>query len=137
MDSIPCTYRISVKASIKDSAGRVLLVRENDGSWELPGGGLEHDESVKEAMAREISEETGLTVEHVSDRPEAFWTIRQEVGSPTIKWFAFVVYDVTVSGTFRPDPAGVESQEARYVTRDEALTLNLHNNTKPYFMQIP
>ena len=40
MDDIPCTYRISVKALIRDDAGNILLVRENDGSWELPGGGL-------------------------------------------------------------------------------------------------
>ncbi len=42
MNDIPCTYRISVKAIIKDDESRILLLREKDGSWELSGGGLEH-----------------------------------------------------------------------------------------------
>lgn len=134
MEDTPCTYRISVKAAIKDSDGRILLLREKDGSWELPGGGLEHGEDAKAALAREIAEETGLTVEWMSDQPETFWTIRKEVGSPTLKWFAFVAYEAKVSGEFRPDPTSDEAQEAQYFTREEARTLQLHDNTKPYFL---
>lgn len=133
MDNIPCTYRISVKAVITDEAGRILLLKEADGSWELPGGGLEHGEHAKEALAREITEETGLTVDWMSDQPEAFWTIRKEVGSPTLKWFAFVTYTAKVSGMFRPDPTGNEAQEARYFSKEEVRTLQLHANTAPYF----
>ncbi|HSX05690.1 MAG TPA: NUDIX hydrolase [Candidatus Saccharimonadales bacterium] len=134
MDTIPCTYRLSVKAVIRDKDGRVLLLREADGRWELPGGGLEHGEDPKAALAREVAEETGLTVEWMSNQPIAFWTIRKEVGSPTLKWFAFVAYDARVSGEFRPDPAGDEAQEAKYFTTDEAKALPLHDNAKPYFL---
>jgi 8-oxo-dGTP diphosphatase len=133
MENTPCTYRISVKAAIKDAAGRTLLLREKDGSWEIPGGGLEHGEDVLEALVREIAEETGLSVESISEQPEAFWTIHKEVGSPPPKWFAFVVYGATVSGTFRPGPASDEAQEARYFSADEAKALQLHANSKPYF----
>jgi ADP-ribose pyrophosphatase YjhB (NUDIX family) len=134
MDDIPCTYRISLKAAIKNDSGRILLLREKDGTWELPGGGLEHGESIQEALSREIGEETGLTVEWTSDQPETFWTIRKEVGSPTLKWFAFVVYGAKVSGDFRPDPTSDEAQEARYFSKDEAAALKLHDNTRPYFV---
>ncbi len=134
MNDIPCTYRISVKAAIKDADGRVLLLQEKDGSWELPGGGLEHGEDPRQALSREIDEETGLTVEWMDDQPETFWTIRKEVGSPTLKWFAFVVYEAKVSGTFRPDPNSDEAQAAQYFSLDDAKTLNLHGNTKPYFV---
>lgn len=133
MDDTPCTYRISVKAAIKDNDGRILLLRERDGSWELPGGGLEHGEDAVAALAREIAEETGMTVEWMSEQPEAFWTIRKEVGSPTLKWFAFVVYGAKVSGEFRLDSTNDEAQEAKYFTREEAKTLQLHDNTRPYF----
>jgi 8-oxo-dGTP diphosphatase len=135
MDDIPCTYRISVKASIKDAAGHVLLLQEKNGSWELPGGGLEHGENPREALSREIQEETGLTVEWMSDQPETFWTIRKEVGSPILKWFAFVVYEAKVSGSFRPDPTSDEAQDAKYFSKEEARTLKLHGNTAPYFTQ--
>lgn len=41
---------------------RVLLVRE-DGQWMLPGGMLEPGETPAEGAARELREETGLSVE--------------------------------------------------------------------------
>ncbi len=109
------------------------MLQEKDGSWKLPGGGLEHGENVKEALSRQISEETSLIVDWISDQPEAFWTIRKDVGSPTLKWFAFVVYEAKVTGVFRPDPASDEAQAAKYFSKDEAKKLNLHGNTEPYF----
>ena len=48
-------------------AGRVLLVRRGreplKGQWSLPGGLLEVGESLTAGVAREVLEETGLTVE--------------------------------------------------------------------------
>lgn len=44
----------------------VLLQRDHDpheGAWVLPGGLVEPDERVREACAREVSEEVGLDVE--------------------------------------------------------------------------
>jgi ADP-ribose pyrophosphatase YjhB (NUDIX family) len=136
MQDVPCTYRISVKAVIKDDVGRVLLGQEKDGAWELPGGGLEHGEVTKEALSREIAEETGLTVDWMSDQPVAFWTINKAVRSPILKWFAFVAYQAKVSGEFKPSSGtNDEVEEMRYVGREEAKTLTLHDNTKPYFLQ--
>jgi len=133
MDNVPCTYRISLKAAIQDEDGRILLLREKSGDWELPGGGLEHGESIKDALAREIAEETGMVLESMDERPEVFWTIHKDVGSPTLKWFAFLVYEVRVSGIFRADTTNDEAQEARYFSKEEAKKLQLHDNTKPYF----
>lgn len=83
MQDMPCTYRVSVKALIKDDEDRLLLIRETDGRWELPGGGLDHGEDPRKGLRREIAEETGYTVDWVADQPVAFWTINKEVGSPT------------------------------------------------------
>lgn len=133
MDDTPCTYRISVKAIIKDGEGHLLLLREKDGSWEFAGGGLEHGEDPRTGLARELEEETSLHVEWMNDKPSVFWSIRKEVGSPTLKWFAFVAYEAKVSGTFRPDTTSDEAQEAKYFSFEEAKSLKLHDNTKPYF----
>jgi 8-oxo-dGTP pyrophosphatase MutT (NUDIX family) len=55
----------STAAVIFDSTGeRVLIVRRSDNRlWCLPGGAMDAGESIAEACAREVLEETGLVVE--------------------------------------------------------------------------
>jgi ADP-ribose pyrophosphatase YjhB (NUDIX family) len=52
-----------VRAIIIDEAGDILLQRRTDsGLWGLPGGSVELDETVLEALKREVVEETSLNV---------------------------------------------------------------------------
>jgi 8-oxo-dGTP diphosphatase len=59
---IPC-----VGAVIKDPDGRLLLIKRGHdpgaGLWSLPGGRVEPGETDQQAVAREVREETNLTVE--------------------------------------------------------------------------
>jgi ADP-ribose pyrophosphatase YjhB (NUDIX family) len=58
--------RPGVAAIIRDADGRLLLQRRSDnGLWGLPGGSVEIGESVRDAILREVREETGLAVEVV------------------------------------------------------------------------
>ena len=53
--------RVSLKAVILDERGRTLVVKENGRDWwDIPGGGIEHGETLKEALARELYEEVSL-----------------------------------------------------------------------------
>jgi len=52
---------VSVKGVVV-RAGRVLLLHNERGEWELPGGRLEAGETPRECVAREIAEETGWAV---------------------------------------------------------------------------
>lgn len=64
-------YRISAKAIIaKDN--KVLLVREKDDDWwSFPGGGVDYGETIHDALIREVTEELGVSSEHISvqDKP--------------------------------------------------------------------
>jgi ADP-ribose pyrophosphatase YjhB (NUDIX family) len=58
---------VGVGAIVFDDAGRVLLVERgrppSQGLWSVPGGKLEPRETLAQAVAREVREETGLIVE--------------------------------------------------------------------------
>ncbi len=58
--------RLTVDAWVRDSKGRLLLVRRGrppfQGSWSLPGGFCEWRETTEACCAREAEEETGLKV---------------------------------------------------------------------------
>ncbi len=60
---------VVVVGGIIEKEGKYLLVRENEGrwkgTWNLPAGCLEKDESVVEGACREVFEETGCVVKAV------------------------------------------------------------------------
>lgn len=54
-------FRISIKCLIRDGGGKVLVVKESGRNWwDLPGGGMDHGESIRSAIARELEEEVNL-----------------------------------------------------------------------------
>lgn len=77
---------VGVKALIVKE-GKILLLREaaydegtNEGKWDVPGGRIEPQETLAAALAREVSEECGLTIEakEVLSVNETFPTIKGE-----------------------------------------------------------
>jgi 8-oxo-dGTP diphosphatase len=60
---------LSVRALILDDRGRCLLLKRRNGDnhfpgqWEFPGGKLDPCETVGAALAREVLEETGLSID--------------------------------------------------------------------------
>jgi ADP-ribose pyrophosphatase YjhB (NUDIX family) len=57
-------FTIGVFGIIFDEEKRVLLCHRRDHDlWNLPGGGMEHEESPWDGTKREVKEETGLDVE--------------------------------------------------------------------------
>ena len=55
-------FRVSLKAVIFNENDEILIVKESGRDWwDIPGGGIDHGESIKEALARELREEVSLT----------------------------------------------------------------------------
>jgi 8-oxo-dGTP diphosphatase len=66
-------------AALIDAAGRVLMQRrpscsQHGGLWEFPGGKREPGETLSECLARELTEELGISVDPAVFRP-AGWSI--------------------------------------------------------------
>lgn len=95
-------FRANVGACVVDAAGRVLALRRkgvNEQAWQMPQGGIDDDESPRDAVLRELREETGLRpadVEIVAELPQ--WLVYElppEYRRPKIgwgqaqKWFIF------------------------------------------------
>jgi 8-oxo-dGTP diphosphatase len=61
-------YIISVYALLRNEKGEFLLLKRSENSrtnpekWDLPGGKVNLKETLKEAVVREVSEETGISI---------------------------------------------------------------------------
>lgn len=75
---------------IFNDKGQVLMIFRR-GSWDLPKGKIEEDESIEEAALREVAEEVGLRdVEILEALPTTFHTYKNKKGKRCLKpsyWF--------------------------------------------------
>ncbi len=120
-----CYYRVSVKGIVIDGQGRVLLAREDNGKWELLGGGLDHGEGINECLAREVYEETGLKLIGVSDAPRYVFAFPRP-GKDT--FIINIVYEITLENLkFTPSE---ECQELRFFSVEQMQHLDSYGNVQ-------
>jgi len=126
-----CFYRVSVKGlCVRD--GKVLLIRESSsisGKWELPGGGLDFGEDIKQALKREVFEEMNIKVTHVSDQPIYIWTHRYENNRRNIGWYYSLVlaYQIEIDSLdFVPSE---ECEAIGFFSKEEMQTLEFNGQT--------
>lgn len=112
-------YRVTVKALIFDEQDRLLVYKNHNGYYEIPGGGWEYGESFEDGMQRELAEELGVQALHIS-KPVCFWLRRhKDWGFMMLRIGAYVTLktlDFTETS---------EHDKVCFVTQDALMTLDL------------
>jgi 8-oxo-dGTP diphosphatase len=110
------TRVVCAGAVIRDDEGRLLMVQRGHeparGTWSLPGGRVESGETLEQAAAREVLEETGLVV---------------CVGAliQTVEVMGFLVHDFAATVTGGTLGAGDDASDVRWCPPDELATMTL------------
>lgn len=119
------TPKIDTRAAIFKE-NKILLVKENSGTWSLPGGWCDVMESVKSNTEKEVWEEAGLKAEAV--KLIAIQDRNKHNVPPYAYGIAKVFFLCTVSGgEFQEN---IETTASEYFALDELPELSLEKNTK-------
>lgn len=113
---IPC-----VGAIVADGQGRLLMIKRGHepgaGLWSIPGGRIEPGETDAEAVAREMIEETGLTVE--------VGRLIGRVQRPGLNGAVIDIRDYAATVTGGTLRAGDDAADARWVAPGELESLDI------------
>ena len=119
------TPKLDTRAAVFEHE-KILLVKENNGKWSLPGGWVDVNLSVKENTVKEVKEESGLDV--TADRIIAI----QDRDRHNLPAYAYGVCKIFVlcsvlGGEFEKN---IETTEFRYFNKAELPELAPEQNTK-------
>jgi ADP-ribose pyrophosphatase YjhB (NUDIX family) len=121
---------VAVAAIVFDERGRVLLVERGrppgEGLWTVPGGRLELGESLAAGVAREVAEETGLTVD-----VGALVEVVERVTPTADGTYHYVILDYLAQVRAGTLIAGDDVRAARFVDDHELAGLPLTDGLLP------
>ncbi|MFA7216841.1 MAG: NUDIX domain-containing protein [Candidatus Paceibacterota bacterium] len=86
-------YFVAVKVFMEKD-GKLLIMKDNFGCWDLPGGRIKLDEfetSLDDIIKRKMKEELGENIEYEIGKPVIFMRherIESSPGNPTVRIFA-------------------------------------------------
>ncbi len=111
---------ISLKAIIKNDKGEYLLLKrakpypgEQESRWDIPGGRLIPGEKIPEALAREVKEETGMSMKSMNIINTQ--DILRVAGRHTIR----IAFQTEAEGSVTLDSN--EHTEYKWMSLDEAI----------------
>lgn len=115
-ENVPnCFYRVTVKGLILNKEkDKFLIMREDNGTWEIPGGGLDFGERPHIGLKREIAEEMHLEVTSIVEHPSYFLT-----GTKSRKgyWNVAIVYEAELENLdFTPTE---ECEEIKFIGKED------------------
>ncbi len=119
------TPKLDTRAAIFQNE-KILLVKENNGTWSLPGGWVDVNVSVKENTIKEVKEEAGLDV--TADRIIAVQD-REKHNLPVYAYKVCKIFVLctVVGGRFT---SNIETVESNYFGPDELPPLATEKNNE-------
>ena len=123
-------FRANVGACVTDGKGRVLALRRrgvSEAAWQMPQGGIDDGETPREAVQRELEEETGLRaseVDVVAEFPEwLVYELPSEYRRPKVGWGqAQKWFLLRASAGVSVKPDGKEFDAFEWLSPDELLS---------------
>ena len=107
---------VGVGAVVFNAAGEVLLIRRGKPplhqEWSIPGGSVEHGETLADALKREVREETGLEIAIVGLIDVIDAIIPDQVGGRT---FHYVLIDYAARVAGGEARAGSDAHDVKWV----------------------
>jgi 8-oxo-dGTP diphosphatase len=105
---------VEVAVGVIKQGNKIYISKRADdlhqgGKWEFPGGKRETDESIEEALARELLEEIGIQV----TKQSKFMLIEHDYGDKKVR------LDVRLVERFDGEASHQEGQQSRWVDIDE------------------
>jgi len=121
----------SVNVVVENDRGEILLIRRSDNdNWALPGGAIDLGESMTQAAAREVKEETGIDCEitglvgiYTDPKHIILYTSNGEARQE----FSILLRARATGG--EPTPSD-ESSQVHWVARDALADLQMHRSMR-------
>jgi len=116
---------VAVGAIVIDKGAILLVKRDREparGQWSLPGGRVEIGETLREALIREVREETGVDVDIDGLIGTAERVVRDDDGEIA---FHYVILDYVCTARSTEVKAGDDASDVRWVPVGEMADLHL------------
>jgi 8-oxo-dGTP diphosphatase len=132
----PTSPVVGVAAMIFYDDSILLVKRGNEpakGRWGLPGGVVELGETVREAVAREVKEETGILVRPVELLDVFNNIIRDDKGRVRFHYVLCEFLCENVGGNLK---ASTDVSDARWVPLLELSSIDMSRGTKQFISRV-
>jgi len=106
-------YFVAVKVFMEKD-GKLLIMKDNFGVWDLPGGRIKPDEfeaPMEDIVKRKMKEELGDSIEYEVGKPAVFMRherVEHAPGNPTVRIFAVGYEGKLLSGEIKLSPRHTE-----------------------------
>lgn len=127
---------VTQKALLIREDGKILALRRSATcprrpfTWDLPGGVVEYGEGLEESIRREVLEETGVSIEHVSLMDAVGYTIPEGEYWISLGYIAHVPKNTVVTLSFEHD-------KFEWLSKEKFLTRQSTGRIKRFLQKLP